>query len=68
MNGSAVAAHTAPTVPSTSAVPGRLARAGPPLRITRTTVAADTTDSTNQPVRNSVGLACSIQRSTPNVA
>jgi len=46
---------------------GLLAKNGFLVRITRTMSDAETTDSINQPVLNSVGPACRMKRSAPNV-
>ena len=47
--------------------PGRLLKKGLRLRMTRTIIDADITDSRNQPVRNSPSLAWSMSKSNPKV-
>ena len=67
MVGSSKVRITTATVARTRLREGRLAVSGRWVRTTSTIEAADTTDSMNQPVRNSAGLLRSTQSSTAKV-
>jgi hypothetical protein len=67
LQGSISAPITTSTVASTRLRAGALANIGRCVRTTSTTQAAETTDSMNQPVRNSAASACSTKSSTAKV-
>lgn len=60
-------ATTTISVARANALDERLRQNGPRVRSTSTTSEADTTDSTNQPVRNNSGDALRIKNSVPKV-